>query len=416
MSLSVNPTTTFDNAYYDKKVKQLNKIDNSMDDVNNILYWDVDVNGTEVMVNIDIKNITANTFTGFTMEVGLLYPNNIFIKSSVKNMTSSVRRMTFLIEKVKPQKNIVFYVKMVHIRKFNIVLSGVYLNNTTMIETTQEIIDSRLAKPVYTRGIVSIKDANYMYREMSIIENKPNMFATVSFPSGYFGFVYENKRVAMSVWDAYQGDGTIIKNEVVELGPDTIYSRFDHEGNGDNIAINYNIRVGHKYGFMVKNIVRDDDNPSGKQSLISCYFIDLGPASTTSTNVKWLYLGTIKHHKLNDFRYNNTHSVLRGFYEHYSKTDGMLYRRSIMVGNTWGSIDGIEWVPSDVEEYEKVSKDRPSNSRASILNEKDGIMSVSVGGKINMDSAVLSLNRKAYKSILKAPAHLDCFNKSISHK
>ena len=137
MSLSVNPTITFDNAYYDKKVKQLNKIDNSMDDVNNILYWDVDVNGTEVMVNIDIKNITANTFTGFTMEVGLLYPNNVFIKSSVKNMTSSVRRMTFLIEKVKPQKNIVFYVKMVHIRKFNIVLSGVYLNNITMIDNTR---------------------------------------------------------------------------------------------------------------------------------------------------------------------------------------------------------------------------------------------------------------------------------------
>jgi hypothetical protein len=402
MSLSL----TFNNAYYDKKVKELNKIDNSMDDVNNMLYWDVDVNGTEVMVNIDIKNITANLFVGFTMEVGLLYPNNIFIKSNVKNMTSSIKRMTFLIEKVKPQKNIVFYIKMVHIRKFNIVLSGVYLNNTTMIETTQEIIDLRLAKPVYTRGIVCIKDASYMYREMSIIENKPNMFATVSFPSGYFGFVYENKRVAMSVWDAYMEDGTIIKNEVVEIGPDAIHSRFDHEGNGDNIALNYNIRVGHKYGFMVKNIISD------KQCLISCYFIDLGPASTTSTNMKWLYLGTIKHHKLNDFRYNNTHSVLRGFYEHYSRTDGMLYRRSIMVGNTWGSIDGIEWVPSDVEEYEKVSKDIISNSRASILNERDGIMNVSVGGKINMDSAVLSLNRKAYRNIIKPPAHLDCFNKN----
>ena len=395
MSISL----TFDNAYYDKKIKQLNTPNNSIDDINNMLYWDVDINGTEVLVNIDINNITANSFVGFTMEAGLLYPNNIFIKSPVKNITSNMKKATFLIDKVKPQKNIVFYIKLVHIRQFKAVLSNVTINNTTMIITTQDIINNRMAKPVYTRGIVDIINPTYMYREMSIIENKRDMFATVSFPAGYFGFVYENKRVAMSIWDAYVGND-IIKNEVIELGPNTIYSRFDHEGNGDNIAINYNIRVGNKYGFMVKNIIENNI------SFISCYFADLGPSSTTPTNVEWLYLGTIKHHKINSFAFNEKKSVLRGFYEHFSATNGQLYRRSIMVGNTWASIDGEKWVPSCFEEFEMVAKDIISNSRAQILDDRNGLISVSVGGKINMESIILSLDRKIYKNIVTQPSHL----------
>jgi hypothetical protein len=394
MSISL----TFDNAYYDKKIKQLNTPNNTIDDINNMLYWDVDVNGTEVLVNIDINNITAKSFVGFTMQAGLLYPNNIFIKSPVKNITSNMKKITFLIDKVKPQKNIVFYIKLVHIRNFKVVLSNVTVNNTTMIITTQNIINNRMAKPVYTRGIVNISKPTYMYREMSIIENKRDMFATVSFPSGYFGFVYENKRVAMSVWDAYIGD-KIIKNEVILLGPNAIHSRFDHEGNGDNIAINYNIRVGNKYGFMVKNIIENNI------SFISCYFADLGPSSTTPTNVEWLYLGTIKHHKINSLAIDNTKSVLRGFYEHFSATDGMLYRRSIMVGNTWASIDGEKWVPSDLEEFEMVANDK-SNSRAQILDVKNGLISVSVGGKINMASKILSLDRRIYFNIVTQPSHL----------
>lgn len=309
-----------------------------------------------------------------------------------------MKKVTFLIEKVKPKKNIVFYIKLVHVRNFNVVLSNVAINNTIMINTTQDIINNRMAKPVYTRGIVNIINPVYMYREMSIIENKRDMFATVSFPSGYFGFVYENKRVAMSVWDAYVGD-KIIKNEVILLGPNAIHSRFDHEGNGDNIAINYNIRVGYRYGFMVKNIIENDI------SFISCYFADLGPGSTTPTRVEWLYLGTIKHHKINSLALNNNQSVLRGFYEHFSATDGMLYRRSIMIGNTWASTDGETWVPSDLEEFEMVADDK-SNSRAQILDEKNGLISVSVGGKINMASKILTLDRKAYKNIVKQPAHL----------
>ena len=394
MSLSL----TFDNAYYDKKVKQLNSITNTIDNNNNILYWDVDVNGTEILVNIDIKTITANSFPGFTIETGLLYPNNIFIKSLVKNITLNMKKATFLIDKVKPKKNIVFYIKLVHVRNFQVVLSNVTINNTIMISTTQEIINNRMAKPVYTRGIVDIINPVYMYREMSIIENKRDMFATVSFPSGYFGFVYENKRVAMSVWDAYIGD-KIIKNEVILLGPNAIHSRFDHEGNGDNIAINYNIRVGYRYGFMIKNIIENDI------TFISCYFADLGPSSTTPTRVEWLYLGTIKHHKINSFAFNDKQSVLRGFYEHFSATDGMLYRRSIMVGNTWASIDGEKWVPSDLEEFEMVANDK-SNSRAQILDVKNGLISVSVGGKINMANKILTLDRRAYKNIIKQPAHL----------
>lgn len=395
MSLSL----TFDNAYYDKKVKQLNSIINTIDNNNNILYWDVDVNGTEITVNIDIKTITANSVAGFTIEAGLLYPNNIFIKSLVKNITLNMKKVTFLIDKVKPQKNIVFYIKLVHVRNFQVVLSNVIINNTTMNDTTQDIINNRMAKPVYTRGIVDIINPVYMYREMSIIENKRDMFATVSFPSGYFGFVYENKRVAMSVWDAYVGND-IIKNEVILLGPNAIHSRFDHEGNGDNIAINYNIRVGYRYGFMVKNIIENDI------SFISCYFADLGPSSTTPTNVEWLCLGTIKHHKINSLAIDNNKSVLRGFYEHFSATDGMLYRRSIMMGNTWASMDGEKWVPSELEEFEMVANDIVSNSRAQILDEKNGLISVSVGGKINMASKILTLDRKAYKNIVKQPAHL----------
>ena len=152
MSLSL----TFDNAYYDKKVKQLNSITNTIDNNNNILYWDVDANGTEVLVNIDINNITANSVAGFTIEAGLLYPNNIFIKSLVKNITLNMKKATFLIDKVKPQKNIVFYIKLVHIRNFQVVISNVTINNTIMISTTQDIINNRMAKPVYTRGIVDI--------------------------------------------------------------------------------------------------------------------------------------------------------------------------------------------------------------------------------------------------------------------
>jgi len=41
-----------------------------------------------------------------------------------------------------------------------------------------------------------------------------------------------------------------------------------------------------------------------------------------------------------------------------------------------------------------------------ILDEKNGLISVSVGGKINMASKILTLDRKAYKNIVKQPAHL----------
>lgn len=384
MSLSL----TFDNAYYDKKVKELNSICNTIDSDNNMLYWDVNVNGTEIIIHIDINNIIANSLAGFTIETGLLYPNNIFIKSLVKNITPNMKKVTFLIDKIKPQKNIVFYIKLVHVRNFTVVLSNVTINNTTMNDTTQDIINNRMANPIYTRGIVDIINPVYMYKEMSIIENKKDMLAMITFPAGYFGFIYENKQIMMSISNAH------IKNDVIELGPNAIHI---DQGNCDNIAVNYHIRVGYRYGFMVKNIIENN------VSIISCYFVDLGPSSTTPTSVKWLYIGTIKHHKINSFALNNTQSILISSYKHLNATDGQLYRRSIMMGNTWASMDGNKWVPSDLEEVEIVNN---SNSSAKILDEKNGLISVSVGGKINMDSMILTLDRRVYKNILKIPSHL----------
>ena len=75
------------------------------------------------------------------------------------------------------------------------------------------------------------------------------------------------------------------------------------------------------------------------------------------------------------------------------------------MGNTWASVDGEKWLPSELEEFEMVANDK-SNSRAQILDEKNGLISVSVGGKINMASKILTLDRKVYKNIVKQPAHL----------
>ena len=411
------------NAYYNNRIKTIGETVNILNSNTYILFFDIKFSnigtyGIYAKINIlkNSNNLNAKITTG------LIVPNNISICKRNKlisphNKAQHVLLNTIVLEDTNMIGTNYLFIQLNDI-SISIMIEDIYILGTspiTEIITTDKVINNRIARVIYTRGLFKMNSPTYIYREITMIEYRRDTFSTVFFPAGYVGFVIENKRVAFSLWDAYINDTTIIRNEIIALGHNMEVSRFDHEGNGDNIALtNYDLTMNNKYGFIIQSEnFADDTLPTGTYSQISCYFIDHGPINNINIDAKWILIGTIKHHKQHIFTESNE-SIIRGFVEHFSFTDGLLYSRSIITGNSYASMDGITWESSYKEEFEStesiiIDGKVITNSNASIYDVSNGLLNVSVGGRINGDK-IVSLDRPQQV----APYYLTNFLKHIN--
>jgi hypothetical protein len=224
-----------------------------------------------------------------------------------------------------------------------------------------------------------IINPRYMYKEMIILKWQRHTFATaINGPCCYMGIDFTAGNVIFSIWNATK-DGKEIPNQILETGDLATSCSFGHEGSGSNFNLAYNkvfpnirMQLKHKYGFYIRY-----DEIDGN-TIYNGYFINLGPIDKPFENPEWIFLGKVKHHTTYVIE-----PVIGGFLENFMTANGHLFQRSVAMGNSWMSIDGVNWLPSVLEEVVLFDL---KNQQSTTFKEcgLEGFAVYSAGGRIGM--------------------------------
>ena len=390
----------FINAYQDKQEKILNRITNTITNYNNLLYWDIDFKNANksCMAIINIKSITETIKNDtYKLSIGIVYKNNIIQESTpISCNNTNTKLITTSINNTKAGINF-FYVKVeagTSNNQFMLTINDIQLDgNNEFIEqpTTKAVITSRIAPPVYHHTLFNMPTASFLYKEFNIPKHRQNMWTTLSFPTGYGGFSLSTQKISFSVWDATFSDTIKIATEVVQINKNVNVTRYDHEGSGVTCNMAVELKENQTFGLAVHSHTMDftstDMHPTDKVTYISFFFINLGPITQPFPEPAWLYIATLKAYKHQSFIGSDNKIHAHGFFEHYAHTDGLLYTRSVIVGNGWASVNGEDWVASECETFtapeDRVVNGVTLNCSASIFNQPSCMLKLNTGGRNN---------------------------------
>ena len=405
----------FINAYKDKcEDKSLGTITNTVNDYSNILYWDIDflTKNRSCYATILINSLTESTPGTYKLYIGIVYANDRIIESlpiqfsnkniktylTTNNIINDEIGINYLYIKVESDSpivntNIPFRDECTIPNKFEIIFGEIKLTYDEFLEvsTTKEIIGKRMAPPVYHKSNFNLSNANFIYKEFIITKHKRNMWTVIHFPTGYAGFSLTTQKISFSVWNATINKDFEIPPEVVYINNNINVDNFGHEGSGIACNTPVKLNINEKFGLMIHLYTVDhpisQEYPTGKVSYISYFFINLGPINALYKKPEWIYVGTLKSYESQTFIGSTSKIECIGFFEHYTNTDGLLYSRDVIVGNSWASMDGISWTPSIDETY-LPPLDLPTekngniiNARASVYSDTDCMIKLEVGGE-----------------------------------
>jgi hypothetical protein len=134
---------------------------------------------------------------------------------------------------------------------------------------------------------------------------------------------------------------------------------------------NIKLQINHKYGFYIRY-----DETDGN-TIYSGYFINLGPVDAPLENPEWIFIGKVLHYTTYVIE-----SRIGGFLENFMTANGHLYQRSVAMGNSWMSIDGVNWVPSAHEEAVLFDLNNQQASTHNPANNLEGFIKYSIGGRL----------------------------------
>jgi len=389
--------TVFSRKYHYDGIQNIQFDDNApivyLKDIGNRVYIDAkfeDYGTYEVYAEIDF-----NLNSSVSLQTGIIYPGfvqhpqklsssfivlnnkeyNLIGKITLLNSEGLTQPIFIRNATVLKRKINIKNIKIVGLNKIDYVYTEWWNKENNTGKRPFQHADNLYSNSKFT----NINNPRHMYKEMIPLIWQRHTYATaINGPCCYMGVDFQAGNIIFSIWNATK-DGVEIPNEIIETGLKSTSRNFGHEGSGSNFNLAYNkvfpdikLQLRHRFGFYIRY-----DEVDGN-TIYSGYFINLGPIDKPFENPEWIYLGKVKHHATYVID-----PVIGGFLENFMTANGHLFQRSVAMGNSWMSIDGVNWQAST---HEEVVLFDLKNQQSSSFNEFDleGFAVYSAGGRLGI--------------------------------